>query len=129
MATRDQEGILRIISDGQRDGMHPHQIARELRGYFDGTEHNAVTAARTEAQKLRTDARVATYLKTGVHYLEYIAVDDGKAGPITWRGTARSTRSIRPPGSANRTAGAPSSTPTTASRKEVPAWKNLTASP
>jgi len=42
MATRDQEGILRIISDGQRDGMHPHQIARELRGYFDGTEHNAV---------------------------------------------------------------------------------------
>jgi len=81
MATRDQEEILRIISDGQRDGMHPRQIARELRGYFDGTEHNAVTAARTEAQKLRTDARVATYLKTGVHYLEYIAVDDGKARP------------------------------------------------
>jgi len=81
MATRDQEGILRIISDGQRDGMHPHQIARELRGYFDGTEHNAVTAARTEAQKLRTDARVATYLKTGVHYLEYIAVGDDVTRP------------------------------------------------
>jgi len=69
------------ISDGQRDGMHPHQIARELRGYFDGTEHNAVTAARTEAQKLRTDARVATYLKTGVHYLEYIAVGDDVTRP------------------------------------------------
>lgn len=81
MATRDQEEILRIISDGQRDGMHPHQIARELRGYFDGTEHNAVTAARTEAQKLRTDARVATYLKTGVHYLEYIAVGDERTRP------------------------------------------------
>ena len=81
MATRDQEEILRIIGEGQRGGMHPHQIARELRGYFDGTEHNAVTAARTEAQKIRTDARVATYLKTGVHYLEYIAVDDGKARP------------------------------------------------
>jgi len=81
MATRDQNEILRIIGEGQRGGMHPHQIARELRGYFDGTEHNAVTAARTEAQKLRTDARVATYLKTGVHYLEYIAVDDGKARP------------------------------------------------
>ncbi len=81
MATRDQEEILRIIGEGQRGGMHPRQIARELRGYFDGTEHNAVTAARTEAQKLRTDARVATYLKTGVHYLEYIAVDDGKARP------------------------------------------------
>ncbi|OQC68278.1 MAG: Phage Mu protein F like protein [Euryarchaeota archaeon ADurb.Bin009] len=81
MATRDQNEILRIIGEGQRGGMHPRQIARELRGYFDGTEHNAVTAARTEAQKLRTDARVATYLKTGVHYLEYIAVDDGKARP------------------------------------------------
>ena len=73
MATRDQNEILRIIGEGQRGGMHPRQIARELRGYFDGTEHNAVTAARTEAQKLRTDARVATYLKTGVRYLEYIS--------------------------------------------------------
>ena len=81
MATRDQEEILRIIGEGQRDGMHPRQIARELRTYFEGTAHNATTAARTEAQKLRTDARVATYLKTGVHYLEYIAVDDGKARP------------------------------------------------
>jgi len=81
MATRDQEEILRIIGEGQRGGMHPRQIARELRGYFDGTEHNAVTAARTEAQKLRTDARVATYLKTGVHYLEYIAVGDERTRP------------------------------------------------
>ena len=81
MATRDQEGILRIISDGQRDGMHPYQIARELRGYFDGTAHNAVTAARTEAQKIRTDARVATYRETGVRHLEYIAVGDDKTRP------------------------------------------------
>ena len=81
MATRDQNEILRIIGEGQRGGMHPRQIARELRTYFEGTAHNATTAARTEAQKLRTDARVATYLKTGVHYLEYIAVDDGKARP------------------------------------------------
>ena len=81
MASRDQEEILRIIGEGQRGGMHPRQIARELRGYFDGTEHNAVTAARTEAQKLRTDARVATYLKTGVHYLEYIAVGDERTRP------------------------------------------------
>ena len=81
MATRDQNEILRIIGEGQRDGMHPHQIARELRGYFDGTEHNAATAARTEAQKLRTDARGATYLKTGVHYLEYIAVGDDVTRP------------------------------------------------
>ena len=81
MASRDQEEILRIIGEGHRDGMHPYQIARELRGYFDGTAHNAVTAARTEAQKLRTDARVATYLKTGVRYLEYIAVGDERTRP------------------------------------------------
>lgn len=81
MATRDQEEILRIIGEGQRDGMHPHQIARELRTYFEGTAHNATTAARTEAQKLRTDARVATYLKTGVRYLEYIAVEDAQTRP------------------------------------------------
>lgn len=81
MATRDQEEILRIIGEGQRDGMHPHQIARELRGYFDGTAHNAVTAARTEAQKIRTDARVATYRETGVRHLEYIAVGDDKTRP------------------------------------------------
>ena len=81
MATRDQEEILRIIGEGQRDGMHPYQIARELRGYFDGTAHNAVTAARTEAQKIRTDARVATYRETGVRHLEYIAVGDDKTRP------------------------------------------------
>lgn len=81
MAARDQEEILRIIGEGQRGGMHPHQIARELRAHFDGTAHNATTAARTEAQKLRTDARIATYLKTGVHYLEYIAVGDELTRP------------------------------------------------
>ena len=81
MRTRDQEEILRIIGEGQRDGMHPYQIARELRGYFDGTAHNAVTAARTEAQKIRTDARVATYRETGVRHLEYIAVGDDKTRP------------------------------------------------
>lgn len=81
MASRDQEEILRIIGEGQRGGMHPRQIARELRGYFDGTAHNAVTAARTEAQKIRTDARVATYRETGVRHLEYIAVGDDKTRP------------------------------------------------
>jgi len=54
-----------------------------------------------------------------------------RQGPARSPGEGRQDlpESIRPPGSANRTAGAPSSTPTTASRKEVPAWKNLTASP
>ena len=98
MATRDQEEILRIIGEGQRDGMHPYQIARELRGYFDGTEHNAITAARTEAQKIRTDARVATYLKTGVHYLEYIAVGDVR----TMINAIRYARSARTPSDRRR---------------------------
>jgi len=58
MATRDQEGSSASSATGSATACIRHQIARELRGYFDGTEHNAVTAARTEAQKLRTDARL-----------------------------------------------------------------------
>jgi len=109
--------------------MHPHQIARELRGYFDGTEHNAVTAARTEAQKLRTDARVATYLKTGVHYLEYIAVGDDVTRPEHLARDGKIYPIDKAPWLGNRTAGVSSSTLTTASRKKPPPWKNLTASP
>ena len=81
MATRDQEEILRIIGEGQRGGMHPKQIAASLRGYFDGTQHNATTAARTEAQKIRTDARFATYAKAGVHHVQYITAGDGEVRP------------------------------------------------
>lgn len=81
MRTRDQEEILRIIGEGQRGGMHPRQIARRLKDHFEGTNHNATTAARTEAQKIRTDARVATYRETGVRHLEYIAVGDDKTRP------------------------------------------------
>jgi len=105
MATRDQEGILRIISDGQRDGMHPHQIARELRGYFDGTEHNAVTAARTEAQK-PPDRRPGCDLpeRPASTISRYIAVGDDVTRPEHLaRDGNRSTRSIRPRGSGNRT--------------------------
>jgi len=37
---------------GSADGMHPQpESPASSGGYFDGTEHNAVTAARTEAQK------------------------------------------------------------------------------
>jgi SPP1 gp7 family putative phage head morphogenesis protein len=81
MAIRDSEEILRIIGEGQRGGMHPKQIARGLRDYFDGTQHNALTAARTEAQKIRTDARFATYAKAGVHYVQYVTAGDGEVRP------------------------------------------------
>ena len=81
MATRDSEEILRIIGEGQRGGMHPKQIARSLRDYFDGTQHNAMTAARTEAQKIRTDARFATYAKAGVHHVQCITAGDEEVRP------------------------------------------------
>lgn len=81
MRTRDQEEILRIIGEGQRGGKHPKQIAQQLQGYFDATGHNAATAARTESQKIRTDARMATYQKTGVHYLEYVTAGDEEVRP------------------------------------------------
>ena len=81
MRTRDQEEILRIIGEGQRNGVHPKQIAQQLQGYFDGTAHNAMTTARTESQKIRTDARMATYVKTGVHHVEYVTAGDEEVRP------------------------------------------------
>ena len=81
MRTRDQEEILRIIGEGQRNGVHPKQIAQQLQEYFDGTAHNAMTTARTESQKIRTDARMATYVKTGVHHVEYVTAGDEEVRP------------------------------------------------
>jgi len=78
-----REGILRIISDGQRGRHAAHTRGRPGNSGATSTATgaaNAVTAAATEAQKLRTRRPgCATYLKTRGHtYLEYIAVgDDG----------------------------------------------------
>ncbi len=56
-------------------------VAKNLKSIFENTRHRAVTAARTEAQKIRSDARFQTFSDQGVKYVEYIAVDDDRTRP------------------------------------------------
>ena len=81
MREKETEDILTLIAEAEADGVHPRNIARQLKGYFEGTAHNALTAARTEAQKLRADARSEYYREAGVEYVQYIAAMDERTRP------------------------------------------------
>lgn len=78
MAKADAENIIKIISEAEKELKHPYQIARELKKLFEGTNHNAKTAARTEAQKIRSDTRNEAFLDNGYKYLEYVTAGDEK---------------------------------------------------
>jgi len=73
--------VLDLMADGQKAGVYPLDVAKELEEYFDGTKHRAVTAARTEAQKIRTTARMEGYRKSNVKYVQYITAGDEKVRP------------------------------------------------
>jgi SPP1 gp7 family putative phage head morphogenesis protein len=81
MREKETEDILTLIAEAEADRVHPRNIARQLKGYFDGTAHNALTAARTEAQKLRADARSEYFREAGVEYVQYIAAMDERTRP------------------------------------------------
>lgn len=81
MRKNESKEILELIRDSEASGVHPTEIARKLRDYFDGTAHNALTAARTEAQKIRSAARLEHYRESGVEYLQYISADDEVTRP------------------------------------------------
>ena len=81
MREKETEDILTLIAEAEADGVHPRNIARQLKGYFEGTAHNALTAARTEAQKLRADARSEYFREAGVEYVQYIAAMDERTRP------------------------------------------------
>ena len=49
MTARDREEAASSVS---QHSMHPRRIAEQLETYFENTNHNAVTAARTEGQKI-----------------------------------------------------------------------------
>ena len=57
MRKRESAEIITLIAEAEAAGVHPRNIAKQLEDKFAGTAHNALTAARTEAQKLRSDAR------------------------------------------------------------------------
>jgi len=125
MATRDQEGILRHpSSDGQRDGIASAPNRPRTRGYFDGTEHNAVTASSDGGAEDPDRRPVASLPEDRGPPISQLHRRRRRAaplptgpGPITWRGTARSTRSIRPHGSATELRLHPHRRRPTASRK------------
>ena len=76
MSVRDTSNIITMIGDAEKAGVHPRQIAKELEAYFKGTKHNAMTTARTEASKIRNDARSASFEESGVRYVEYVTAGD-----------------------------------------------------
>ena len=75
------KSVLDLMAEGQKAGVYPLDVAEQLEGYFEGTKHRAVTAARTEAQKIRTTARMDGYRKSNVKYVQYITAGDEKVRP------------------------------------------------
>jgi SPP1 gp7 family putative phage head morphogenesis protein len=76
LSIRETEEITNIISSGISEGKYPLKISKELKSHFAGTKHNAVTAARTESQKLRVDAKFNTYREIDIKYVQYITAGD-----------------------------------------------------
>jgi SPP1 gp7 family putative phage head morphogenesis protein len=75
------KSVLDLMAEGQKAGVYPLDVAKQLEGYFDGTKHRAVTAARTEAQKIRTTARMDGYRKSNVKYVQCITAGDEEVRP------------------------------------------------
>lgn len=73
--------IIDLIGQSEMAGVYPLDIAKQIEGYMEGTKHRAVTAARTEAQKLRSDARFQTFVDQGVQYVQYVTVGDDAVRP------------------------------------------------
>ena len=81
MRKRESAEIITLIAEAEAAGVHPRNIAKQLEDKFAGTAHNALTAARTEAQKLRSDARSEYFRSAGVEYVQYISADDDRTRP------------------------------------------------
>ena len=81
MTKRESEEIITLLGDAERNGLYPYATARELKDYFKGTNHNAMTAARTEAAKIRNDARSQSFIDSGVKYVEYVTAGDELVRP------------------------------------------------
>lgn len=81
MTADDTRNIITMIGDAERAGAHPRDIARNLKGYFEGTQHQAMTAARTEASKIRNDARSSAMQRNGVRYVQYQTAGDDLVRP------------------------------------------------
>ena len=80
--TREQSReIISMIGQAERDGVYPLDITKSLKTFFAGTDHRAVTAARTEAAKIRNDARSQSFIDSGVEYVQYVTAGDSEGRP------------------------------------------------
>lgn len=70
-----------IITHDYAAGIHPYGTTEKLRDYLLRPKHRFEVAARTEAQKLRTDAKVRMMQENGVHYVRYITAGDDRVRP------------------------------------------------
>ena len=73
--------LLQSIYDMETAGVHPKDIARTIRDQLDKDRHNAMTVARTEASKIRNDARSRMFIENGYRYVQYITAGDDKVRP------------------------------------------------
>lgn len=80
-AEEQRTEVMRIFIEGERAGVYPLDMAEDIREYFEGTKHRAVTAARTESQKIAQDARIESYKKSKVKYVQYITAGDENVRP------------------------------------------------
>lgn len=80
-AEQESDEIIALIRQRQAEGMNPRLVAKELEGYFEGTRHNALTAARTEASKIRNDVNVILMENNGTKYVQYVTAGDDAVRP------------------------------------------------
>lgn len=81
MTAEETKTIIDLIGDAEQAGVHPREIAKDLKTFFEGTRHRAMTAARTEAAKIRNDARSEAMRKNGVRYVQYQTAGDDLVRP------------------------------------------------
>lgn len=78
---REAKELLQSIYDLETTGVHPKDIARAIRTQLDADRHNSMTVARTEASKIRNDARSRMFIENGYKYVQYITAGDDRVRP------------------------------------------------
>lgn len=80
-ADEHREEVMRIFIEGEREGVYPLEMAKQLEEFFEGTKHRAQTAARTESQKIAQTARIEGYKASKVKSVQYITAADDNVRP------------------------------------------------
>ncbi|MFA6997252.1 MAG: minor capsid protein [Defluviitoga sp.] len=76
-----RDAVMKIFIEGEKEGVYPLEMAKQVEEYFAGTRHRAQTAARTESQKIAQTARIDGYKESDVKYVQYITAADGEVRP------------------------------------------------